>query len=122
MSRKDARFTTHHQGDDRARQGTVSTRSSASLLLHREVIRTEAHSPPNWWTVQLLLQLQLLIFAKRSLARPDRLAGTILRMERALEHVERCRVLDWSETDDAAQNSEEDGLERPTTREKSEKG
>lgn len=63
-----------------------------------------------------MLQLQLLIVAKRSLARLDRLAGAILGMERALEHVEDVagrRPITLEE------RLKQLGLEGPTTRGKS---
>jgi len=72
------------QGDDGACQGT----ESAHLIsLPFPWYRMRFSSPAHWRTVHPLPHLQLRLLTERPLARLDRLARTIPRIEGAFEHL-----------------------------------
>ena len=101
MSSEKTLLTTYCQGDDRAGQGSTGRcRQFRFDLCHT------TYSPPNRRTVHFLLHLHLRLLAIRSLAHLDCLARAILRFERALEHIDRDRALDFSKTDRFANEGE----------------
>lgn len=83
-------ITSHDQSDNGACQGTEST---VLVSLPFPWGRMRLNSPAQWRTVHPLLHLQLRLLPERPLARLDRLARTIPRVEGAFEHLDRVRVL-----------------------------